>query len=65
MVAMASINNANEPKDKHKQLDVCRTICAKFQQKWPSSFATNPLNDFLAVILNFFLVQAAILNRSY
>ena len=46
MAVMTSINYANKPKVINKQLDVCRTICAKFQQNRLSSFATNPLNDF-------------------
>ena len=65
MAAMTSFNYANELKAIHKQLDVCWTICAKFQQNRPSSFATNPLKNFLAAILNFFQLQAAILDRSY
>ena len=54
MAAMTSLNYANEPKNKHKQLNVCRTICAKFQQNRPSRFATNPLTGFLVAILNSF-----------
>ena len=64
MAAMTSLNYANEPKIIHKQLHVCQTICAKFQQNRPSSFATNPLSDFWAAILKIFQLQAAILDRS-
>ena len=65
MAAMTSLNYANELKFIHKQLNVCQTICAKFQQNRLSSFATNPLNDFLAAILKIFQLQAAILHRRY
>ena len=54
MAAMTSLSYANEPKIIHKQLNVCQTICAKFQQNRPSRFVTNPLNGFLAAILNSF-----------
>ena len=64
MAAKTSLKYANEPNFIHKQLDVCRIICAKFQQNLLSSFATNLLNGFLAAILNFFQIQAAILHRS-
>ena len=56
---------ANDPKSTHKQLHVCRTICAKFQQNRPGSFATNAFYIFGGHFEKKVQLQAVLLDRSY